>query len=110
MQQPQLFLAIVLFGLNACTRAATVAPEQSQVSGGVASRAAQYNAHILVDQFGYRPGDPKVAVIRDPHVGYDAKDSFVPGLDYQVRRSSDGAVVYSGKAAMWNGGSVQASS
>src|SRR5271169_2669984 len=67
-------------------------------------------ANILVDQFGYRPNDPKVAVIRNPQVGYDSAQKFTPGDLYQVRQASDGAVVFSGALTQWNHGATEASS
>jgi hypothetical protein len=69
-----------------------------------------FDPHLLVDQFGYRPGDPKVAVIRDPHTGYDSAATFSPGAIYQVRRSSDGGVVFEGAPIPWQAGAVEASS
>jgi endoglucanase len=83
---------------------------QSRVSGGAASRGVKLDKHILVDQFGYRPADSKVAVIRDPVRGYDAGDRFSPGSIYQVRRADDGAVAFEGKPVVWNHGEVEASS
>jgi endoglucanase len=71
---------------------------------------SRIDPHILVDQFGYRPGDPKVAVIRNPNVGFDASEKFTPGPRYEVRRANDGAVVFSGVPTAWNGGAVEASS
>ena len=83
--------------------------------GGTASphrdrTSVPFDVHLVVDQFGYRPGDAKVAVIRDPKVGYDKADSFTPGTVYQVRRSADGSVALSGAPAPWNAGAVEASS
>lgn len=66
--------------------------------------------HILVDQFGYRPDDPKVAVIRSPVQGYDASDTFSPGKLYEVRPSTGGDAVHVGGLDIWNGGAVQKSS
>jgi len=66
--------------------------------------------HILVDQFGYRPDGRKVAVIRDPRVGYDADASFAPGARYEVRRAQDDSVVWSGAPGQWRDGEVDASS
>jgi hypothetical protein len=66
--------------------------------------------HILVDQFGYRPEDSKIAVIRSPQSGFDADDPFTPGPLYEVRRAVDGAVVSRGAPARWNDGGVQESS
>jgi hypothetical protein len=88
-----------------------------QVAGGRVAAAAdggaalpQFDAHLLVDQFGYRPGDPKVAVIRNPQIGYDSAAKFSPGTDYQVRRSSDGSVAFAGTPVPWQRGAVEASS
>jgi endoglucanase len=66
--------------------------------------------HILVDQFGYRTADAKVAVIRNPHLGYDSGDSFTPGTAYQVRKLADDAVVFSGALVPWQQGTVEPSS
>jgi endoglucanase len=63
-----------------------------------------YDKHITVDQFGYRPNDSKVAVIRNPQTGYDATDNFTPGTHYQLRQASDGTVVFSGAPTQWNNG------
>ncbi|WP_292999980.1 glycoside hydrolase family 9 protein [Nevskia sp.] len=73
-------------------------------------KAVPLDLHILVDQFGYRPGDPKVAVIRSPDAGFDAKDPYVPGEDYEVRRVADGEVVFTGKPLLWEFGKTQDSS
>ena len=65
---------------------------------------------IVVDQFGYMPAQEKIAIIRDPQVGFDAADSFTPGTAYDVVNSVSGLVVYSGSAVPWNGGATDASS
>jgi hypothetical protein len=62
-----------------------------------------------VDQFGYRPADRKVAVIRDPRVGYDKDDRFTPGASYQVRRADNGSVAFTGAPVPWRDGKVDAS-
>jgi endoglucanase len=82
----------------------------SSPNDGGASRAIPVDAHILVDQFGYRPGDPKVAVLRNPDVGFDDKEKFTPGPRYEVRRTDDAGVVMSGVPTAWNGGAVESSS
>ncbi|MFH1812319.1 MAG: glycoside hydrolase family 9 protein [Pseudomonadota bacterium] len=90
-----------------------VAPDATSSDAGATDGAASSLAlswYILVDQFGYRLGDPKVAVLRDPQQGFDANESYGPGSSFEVRRWSDGAVVHSGVATPWNGGAVQASS
>lgn len=39
---------------------------------------ATLDLRILVDQFGYRPADQKVAVIKSPQVGFDRTNAFNP--------------------------------
>ena len=82
-------------------------------SGDVGSSPNQpppFDHHILVDQFGYLPDEAKVAVIRDPQVGYDKSARFNPGEVYQVRRSDTGAAVFSGALTPWRAGQVDPSS
>jgi endoglucanase len=66
--------------------------------------------HIMVDQFGYRPQDSKVAVIVDPQQGFNAADSYTPGKVIEVRKWSDNTIVYLGAPEIWNNGSIQSSS
>lgn len=74
------------------------------------SATIPFDAHLLVDQFGYRPGDPKVAVVRNPQVGYDSAHKFSPGTTYEIRRTDNGQVVFMGEPVPWNHGAVEASS
>lgn len=62
--------------------------------------------YIRVDQFGYRPGDGKVAVIADPIIGFNADDEFIPGELYQVRSADDHSVVFEGTPEVWNNGAT----
>lgn len=68
------------------------------------------NDYIVIDQFGYRPETPKVAVLVDPQVGWNAKDEYVPGNSLELRRWSDGAVMHRGPATRWRDGMTQPSS
>lgn len=76
----------------------------------LAATAAAANPYIVVDQFGYRPGDAKIAVIADPQEGFNAADSFEPGSFYQVRRRDGDEVVYSGAPSPWEEGRTHAQS
>jgi len=100
---------LAVLTLWAGTSAAAPAPDHAPAPPGV-SGAVAFDYHLLVDQFGYRPADPKVAVIRDPQEGYDGADHFVPGATYQIRRAADGGVAFSGQPQPWNRGAVQSSS
>lgn len=68
------------------------------------------NVFITVDQFGYRPSDTKVAVLRDPQVGFDSALSYTPGNSIRVVESSSGKVVFTGTPALHNGGVTDSSS
>jgi endoglucanase len=68
---------------------------------------------IQVDQFGYRTNVAKVAVIRNPVVGFNATRNFTPSTgtnQYQVRRTSDNVVVKAGKVDIWNNGATDVTS
>ncbi|MBW2531726.1 MAG: glycoside hydrolase family 9 protein, partial [Deltaproteobacteria bacterium] len=99
------FVAILVTLSQACSPPAPRVRHQRYGAG-----PGQVSTQIKVDQFGYRPGDDKVAVITDPQQGFNAADSFTPGDTYEVRRWSDGQSVLSVKVSSWNGGQTQASS
>ncbi|MBS0419117.1 MAG: glycoside hydrolase family 9 protein [Proteobacteria bacterium] len=101
-----------LFALCACSGSG-VAESQTAVRAPPApgmSAQVPFNHHLLVDQFGYRPNDPKVAVVREARAGYDVIDKFTPGSTYRVRNVEDGRIVFSGSLVPWMHGSTQASS
>ncbi|HXC07901.1 MAG TPA: glycoside hydrolase family 9 protein [Steroidobacteraceae bacterium] len=104
-----LLLATLWTLAGGCSGASTAQPAGRPDSPGMSGQV-RFDHHLLVDQFGYRPGDPKIAVIRDPHLGYDSADKFVPGSIYQVRSADDGHVVLSGTPVAWGRGAVEASS
>lgn len=70
----------------------------------------QITNYIVTDQFGYRPDARKIAVVRDPHTGFDSEESFTPGATYAVIRVSDSAKVFTGIPEAWNNGSIDDSS
>lgn len=65
---------------------------------------------IVVDQFGYRPGDRKVAVFRRPSAGYDSAsflpEGYTPSARIEVVAEDSGGVVSSGPALPWQDGAV----
>ncbi len=65
---------------------------------------------IVVDQFGYLPDAPKIAVIRDPITGYDAALSFSPGSTYALVNATTKETIFSGPPVIWNNGNTDASS
>jgi endoglucanase len=79
-------------------------------SQGLKSGANGVIPWIVVDQFGYRTKDQKVAVIRSPQTGYDSSATFTPGTKYSVVSKSTGKSVKDGEPAAWNGGATDTSS
>lgn len=61
---------------------------------------------IVVDQFGYPTKARKVAVIRDPQVGYDNVASFVPGSAYALIDLSTGKAVKTASPSVWSQGRI----
>lgn len=62
--------------------------------------------YIVVDQFGYRPTAEKVAVIRNPAIGYDAGESFSPGNSYALVNEQTNAQVFTGTPTVWKNGQI----
>jgi endoglucanase len=65
---------------------------------------------IIVDQFGYLPDAPKVAVIKDPRVGFDSVNSFTPGRSYALVDAVTGEKVFTGTPVSWMNGMTDPSS
>lgn len=66
--------------------------------------------YIVVDQFGYLPESRKIAVIRDPQVGFDATESFTPGNSYSLVSIEDELTVLTAAPVSWKSGSTDNSS
>lgn len=64
--------------------------------------------HIHVDQFGYLPGEQKVAVVSDPLRGFNAGDRYTPPARLEVRRASDNGVAYGGSPVLFENGGIDA--
>lgn len=62
---------------------------------------------IVVDQFGYRPADPKFAILRDPRQGYDEAVEFSPGESVYLVDATTNAVVKTGAPTAWKDGRVE---
>jgi len=65
------------------------------------SASAQTPPPIIVDQFGYLPALNKIAVIKDPKIGFDAGQSFMPGRRYAVINRATGQTVFTGQPTVF---------
>ncbi len=79
------------------------------IGTGLASSAV-LSDFIVVDQFGYLPNSEKIAVIRNPMVGFDAPGNFTPGSNYALVDAATGLTVLSGTLQIWNSGLTDATS
>src|SRR5689334_12721112 len=61
---------------------------------------------IVVDQFGYPTNSAKIAVIRNPQMGYDSTVHFTPGRNYAVVNRTTGAIIKRGTPTVWNNGAT----
>lgn len=68
--------------------------------------ALAFEQAIKVDQFGYLPHAPKVAIIANPKKGYDAGQSYRPGDTLSVRKTNGGEKVFTGAPISWKDGKV----
>lgn len=76
----------------------------------VNGKAQNTTPFIVTDQFGYLPEYAKIAVIRDPQVGFDAALSFTPGSKYALINAETGETVFEAAPVIWKAGAIDASS
>ncbi len=74
------------------------------------AQAPETSKFITVDQFGYLPNSKKVAVIRNPVIGYDSLETFIPGSVYAVVNNETKEQVFSSAPVIWQIGNTDASS
>ena len=65
---------------------------------------------IVVDQFGYLPKSEKIAVIRNPKVGFDSNLSFSPGNTYALVDVNSSNQVFIASPTIWNQGITDSTS
>ena len=88
----------------------SVGSTSTSSSAAVVDLAQPITPFIVVDQFGYLPSAEKVAVVRDPQIGYDAAQSFAPGATYRLVNATNGETVLTGTASAWNAGNTHTAS
>jgi endoglucanase len=74
------------------------------------ARQTAEGSGIVVDQFGYRTDARKIAIARDPQVGFDSAEAYVPGPLWALVDSVTKDTVLTGSFAPWKSGSTDASS
>jgi hypothetical protein len=120
MRRLRLCLLILLFQVDSpCSAeelvAGTIADNESSPARSAANTtwsqglALEVNGPIpaiVIDQFGYPAQASKIAVIRDPKVGYDSTAHFTPGATYAVVNRTTGKIAKQGAPTPWNGGAT----
>lgn len=72
------------------------------------SKLTHFSPQILVDQFGYRPQDQKIAVVREDGNSRHKTNKF--NTNFNVINTSTGKIVYSDNATLWNQGQIHSQS
>ena len=80
----------------------------SLASSSILSKTTYSSPHLVVDQFGYRPHDQKVAVIRE--ISPSRNQPEKSATHFEVLNVKTGKVAYSGHAILWNEGKVHSQS
>jgi endoglucanase len=90
MPRAAILPALCLFAFATACGKAPVPPAPVEVPA-----EAEPGPAIVLDQFGYRPGDPKIVRIRKPVAGFDIAWSSQPRITYYVRNTASGEIVRS---------------
>ena len=99
-------IVVVAMGFIAGARVAYPDYAVPRLEGVTIKGLPPVTGRICVDQFGYLPGEVKVAVISSPVRGYNAGDTYTPGKMLEVRKATGGAVVLRGSPRPWKSGAV----
>jgi endoglucanase len=65
-----------------------------------------YSTSIVVDQFGYTPNANKVAILRQPKVGYDSNIILVGGGKLILKDAATDKIVYTSDLISWKNGAT----
>ena len=71
--------------------------------------AQNLSTNIIIDQFGYLVNSKKIAVIKNPKVGFDASSTYNPGNTFAIV-NSNGNSVYESSVISWKSGITDQSS
>ncbi|MDA3930979.1 MAG: glycoside hydrolase family 9 protein [Prolixibacteraceae bacterium] len=74
------------------------------------SYTQEYSSFIIVDQFGYLPNSQKIAILKDPQVGFDSEEVYTPGNSIALVNANTLEQVYSAESSTWKNGATDASS
>lgn len=76
--------------------------------GSVWAAPGTITEFIRIDQFGYLPSAPKVAIISQPMVGFNAPSTYQPGTTFELRNWDDDQVQLTLSPQLWNNGNTHA--
>jgi len=104
-------LAVALaLPMNFCKMLPALACFALSLACAIGAPPGTYTKRIVVDQFGYLPDLPKMAMISNPQTGFNSGQNYTPGGTIEVRSWPDDTVVFSGAPAAWNGGATHSQS
>ncbi len=97
---------VLVVAILAAMLAAVFLATDAAFSPTAAQPTHRVEPQIRIDQFGYLPNSPKVAVLADPIVGADAGVAYTPGQRFEIRRWSDDQAVFESLPTLWNAGAT----
>jgi endoglucanase len=95
---------------NSSSFSSASSSSSSVSSSSAGAITATVSTFMVVDQFGYLPMAQKIAVIRDPQIGYDADKSFMPSANLSLVDMTTGETVLNAAPAVWNSGNTDTTS
>lgn len=114
LQHAQVWRRLHLWLLFFCALAAVLLTNCQGVTSASSSVPVPMPSHILVDQFGYRPQDSKVAVLVQPDANADPSQTSVAYRSlfdtFAVVNLDSQRVVYQAPAQIWSQGEVHSQS
>lgn len=94
-------------GASAFRITPSIAPLSAEESQAAASKIS-VSERLVIDQFGYRPDLPKVAVLPQPVRGFAQGAPYTAGKQLEVRRWQSAELVFTGAPKVWNEGAIDA--
>jgi hypothetical protein len=87
-----------------------VAGSAAEVTTAPAGNLPPVSQQIMVDQFGFRPADEKVAIFASPQEGFNAGTKYAPPAKASVRRADTGEDVLTVELKSWGNGQTDKTS
>ena len=103
-------LLLVLLPLQTHLNPSTIQSQPPRSPAGGMRLQVGESAHVRLDRVGYLPNGQKIAVLREPVVGFDGPLPFAVPAQLELREAFTSRVAFQGPITPWNGGAVHGQS